>query len=203
MNTSAASDASSLPRSPELMSRDATGLLVVDVQEKLIRLIPHAARIIWNTRRLIDAARTLGVPVRATEQYPQGLGGTVAELAGRLESPAAKVAFTCGACGQIFRDWQDRAIHRVLVAGIESHVCVQQTVLDLLTAGYRVYVAVDAIGARHAIDHEFALRRMELSGAVLTTTEAAMFEWCEAAGTPEFKVISQLVREAEPAAPAS
>jgi nicotinamidase-related amidase len=83
----------------------------------------------------------------------------------------------------------------VLVAGIEAHVCVQQTVLDLLAEGFRVYVAADAIGSRHAIDLDIALRRLEASGAVLTTTEAALFEWCEVAGTPEFKQISALVRE--------
>lgn len=188
-----------LPRSPELMSRDDTALLVVDVQEKLIRLIPDHARIIWNTRRLIDAARALGVPVAATEQYPQGLGGTVSELAALLEAPADKVAFSCGACGPLFADWRGRGIYRVLVCGIESHVCVQQTTLDLLADGYRVYVAVDALGSRFAIDHEIALRRMETSGATLTTTEAAMFEWCERSGTPEFKEISRLVRETPPA----
>lgn len=187
-----------LPRSPELMSRDDTALLVVDVQEKLIGLVPGHARIIWNIRRLIDAARVMGLPVAATEQYPQGLGGTVSPLAELLESPVAKVAFSCGACADLVADWPPQ-IQRVLVAGIESHVCIQQTVLDLLAAGFRVYVAVDAVGARFAIDHEVAMHRMESSGAVLTTTEAAMFEWCEAAGTPEFKVVSRLVREAPPA----
>jgi nicotinamidase-related amidase len=84
------------------------------------------------------------------------------------------------------------------VAGIETHVCVQQTVFDLLTAGLRVYVAADAVGSRCAIDREIALRRMETGGASLTTTESALFEWCDAAGTPEFKQISQLVRERPP-----
>jgi isochorismate hydrolase len=85
-----------------------------------------------------------------------------------------------------------------LVAGIEAHVCVQQTVLDLMTDGFRVYLAVDAVGARFEIDRTIALRRMESSGATLTTTEAALFEWCDASGTSEFKQISALVREAPP-----
>ena len=91
--------------------------------------------------------------------------------------------------------FRDRGIGKILLAGIEAHVCVQQTALDLLADGYRVYLAVDAIGARHEIDYAIALRRLESSGATLTTTEAALFEWCEAAGTPEFKQISALVRE--------
>src|SRR5438105_4155464 len=166
------SQANSLPRSPELMSRHDTALLVVDVQEKLMPLIPNGRRIIWNIRRLIDAAQMLGLSVLATEQYPQGLGHTVSELASRLGTIPTKQAFSCGACGEVFSGLQERSVHKLLVVGIEAHVCVQQTTLDLLAAGYRVYLAVDAIGARFDIDYQTALRRMDSAGATLTTTEA-------------------------------
>jgi nicotinamidase-related amidase len=189
-----------LPRSPLLMSRDDTGLLVVDVQEKLMPLIAGQRRIVWNISRLIRGAGVLGVPVAATEQYPQGLGPTVAELAALLPQRPAKLAFSCGECGGVFEELQGRGVHRLLLCGIEAHVCVQQTALDLLAAGFSVYLAVDAVGARHEADYRTALRRMESSGATLTTTEAALFEWCAVAGTPEFKQVSQLVREAPPAA---
>lgn len=190
------------PRSPELMSRSDTALLVVDLQEKLVRLLADAPRIVWNVRRLLDGAKVLGVPTAATEQYPQGLGATVAEIAERLGPVPAKVLFSCRECGDLLTGLQQRGVQKILLAGIEAHVCVQQTALDLLAAGYRVYVAVDAVGSRHEIDSATALRRMEASGATLTTTEAALFEWCEAAGTPEFKQISALVREMPPAQPA-
>ena len=180
------------------MSRGDSALLVVDVQEKLIRRIPNHAQILWNIRRLLDGAEALGVARAATEQYPQGLGPTVAQLAGRFSAIPTKIAFSCGACPEVFERFTAQGIHKILVAGIEAHVCVAQTVFDLMTAGYRVYVAVDAIGSRYALDAETAIRRMEASGATLTTTEAALFEWCEAAGTPEFKRISQLVRETPP-----
>jgi isochorismate hydrolase len=108
------------------------------------------------------------------------------------------LAFSCGACGEVFAEWRVAGIERVLVCGIETHVCVAQTVFDLLAAGYQAFVAVDAIGSRHALDHEVALRRMESSGATLTTVEAALFEWCERAGTDEFRQISALVKEAAP-----
>jgi nicotinamidase-related amidase len=188
-----------LMRSQELMSRRDAALLVVDVQEKLMRLIPGQQRIVWNIRRLIDGAKILGVPIAATEQYPQGLGGTVAELASRLGPIPSKLAFSCGECGAVFTDLEARGIHKLLVAGIEAHVCVQQSVFDLMTAGFRVYLAVDAIGARFDIDYQTALRRLDSAGAVLTTTESALFEWCEVAGTSEFKQISALVRESTPA----
>ena len=187
-----------LPRSPELMNRGNTGLLVVDMQEKLLKLIPGHERIIWNCRRLIEGAKILGIPVAATEQYPQGLGPTTGKLASLLPEIPAKLAFSCGECGPIFQDWQQRGIFKILVVGIEAHVCVQQTVMDLLGEAYRVYIAVDAIGARHAIDCETAIRRMDSAGATLTTAESALFEWCEVAGTPEFKQISSLVRETPP-----
>jgi nicotinamidase-related amidase len=196
---SAMSSAAALLRSPELMNRDDTALLVVDMQAKLLPLIPAHARLIWNVRRLIDGAGILQVPVAATEQYPQGLGPTTPELAARLGLVPGKLAFSCGECGEIFTGWRDRGIWKILVCGIETHVCVGQTVHDLLGEGFRVYVAADAVGARGAIDHDIALRRMDSSGATLTTVEAALFEWCGRAGSPEFKQISQLVRESPPA----
>ena len=188
-----------VPRSPELMRPDDTGLLVIDVQERLIAVEPNGQRVVWNIRRLLDGAKILGVQSAATEQYPEKLGGTVPELATRLSSPpASKQTFSCRTCDEIFTAWRAAGIHRILVCGIETHVCVQQTVLDLLAAGFQVVVAVDAVTSRFTIDYETALRRMETSGALLTTTEAALFEWCGTAGTAEFKRISALAKETCP-----
>lgn len=187
-----------LPRSPELMSRDDTALLVVDVQERLVPAIADHPRVVFNVRRLVDGANALGLPVAATEQYPEGLGPTVPVLRERLGPIRSKLSFSCGQCAEIFDRLRERGIHKILVAGVEAHVCVEQTVLDLLNDGWRVYVAVDAVGSRHAVDRETALRRMDSSGAVLTTTEAALFEWCEIAGSAEFKEISRLVQEPLP-----
>ena len=187
-----------LLRSPELMNRDDAALLVVDMQAKLLPLIPSSQRLIWNVGRLIDGAKILNVAHAATEQYPQGLGPTAPELAQRLQEIPAKTAFSCLECGDIFRAWRDRGIWKILVCGIETHVCVSQTVHDLLGEGFRVYVAADAVAARGPLDHDIALRRMDSAGATLTTTEAALFEWCARAGTPEFKQISQLVKQPPP-----
>jgi len=173
-------------------------LLVVDVQERLLPAIRDHERLVWNCRRLIDAAVALGLPVAATEQYPKGLGPTVAPLAERLDDVPAKLRFSAGGCPAIFQELPGRGIQKLLVCGIEAHVCVQQTVLDLLADGWRVYVAVDAIGSRFAVDYEVSLRRMDAAGATLTSTEAAMFEWCETANAAEFKQISRLAREVFP-----
>lgn len=187
-----------LPRSPERMSRHDTGILVVDVQEKLIGHIAGHARLVWNIRRLLDGAQIFGMHAVGTEQYPQGLGPMAPDLASRLGARPQKSHFSCGECAAIFADFQVRGLHRVLVCGIEAHVCVQQTVLDVLATGFRVYVPVDAVGSRGELDRDVALRRMESCGATLTTTEAALFEWCEQSGTPEFKAISKLVKEIAP-----
>ncbi len=117
-------------------------------------------------------------------------------MAERLGPVPSKLAFSCGGCPEIFAGLRSRGIHNVLVAGIEAHVCIQQTVLDLLADGWRVFVAVDAVGSRFDVDYRTALRRMDSAGATLTTTEAAIFEWCETAAAAEFKQISRLAREA-------
>jgi nicotinamidase-related amidase len=191
-------DENCLPRSPELMSRGDTALLVVDVQERLVPAILGHRQVVWNVGRLIDGAKLLGLPVAATEQYPKGLGPTVPELARRLGEIPSKLTFSCGGCPEIFRELEGRGIFKVLVCGMEAHVCVQQTVLDLVGQGWRVYVAVDAVGSRREIDYRTALARMDSAGATLTTTEAALFEWCQVAGTPQFKEISRLAKEAGP-----
>jgi nicotinamidase-related amidase len=180
------------------MSRDDSALLVVDVQERLLPQIGDRDRIVWNVRRLIQAAKILRVPVAATEQYPKGLGPTVPELAEFLGEIPEKLTFSCTGCPEVFTGFRDQGRYKILVVGIEAHVCVQQTVLDLLADGFRVYLSVDAVGSRFEWDYQTSLRRMDSAGATLTTTEAALFEWCEVAGTDEFKQISALVREAPP-----
>src|SRR5262249_39130275 len=152
-------------------------------QIKLLEVVPRRAEIVWNIRRLLDAAKILKVPRAATEQYPDKLSPTVPELLERLPPPVDKLSFSGAACCPSLDDWRADGRYRILICGIETHVCVAQTAFDLTAAGWLVYVAVDAVGTRHAIDHETALRRMEAAGIVLTTTEAAMFEWCRVAGT--------------------
>jgi nicotinamidase-related amidase len=193
MNTPAA-----LPRSPELMSREDSALLVVDAQVKLLEIIPGRERIIWNIRRLLDAAAALGVPFAATEQYPDRLSPTVPELKERIGSAPDKLCFSACVCGDIFEAWKKDNRFRILVCGIETHVCIMQTALDLAAAGFETYVAVDAVGARYSVDHETALRRMESAGVILSTTETAMFEWCRTSEAPEFKTISALAKETMP-----
>jgi isochorismate hydrolase len=129
-----AEKAAALPRSPELMNREDSALLVIDVQTKLFHLIPQRARIAWNIRRLLDAAAALGIPAAATEQYPDKLGPTVPELNDRIGHAHAKRCFTATECSEIFDRWRAESRSRVLLCGIEAHVCVLQTALDLVVS---------------------------------------------------------------------
>ncbi len=185
-------------RSQFLMGRTNTALLLIDVQEKLAPRIAGHERVIWNAGRLLDGASLLDIPVVCTEQYPEGLGPTVPELKRRIGQVDAKRMFSCRECETRMAALREGGRHNLLLCGIETHVCVLQTALDLLADGFNVFLAVDAVGARNPLDHEIALRRMEACGATLATTESALFEWCESSSAPEFKSISSLVRQSAP-----
>jgi nicotinamidase-related amidase len=183
------------------MSAGDTGLLVIDVQDKLLAKIPTAAALVRNVAFLIDGAKLLGLPVQATEQYPKGLGPTTPELARRLPERPDKTAFSCCAIPSVVDNFRKDARPRVVVSGMETHVCVLNTALDLLALGFQVYVPVDAVASRYALDHDYALRRMERAGAVLTTAETCVFEWVGGSAHPQFKQVSALVQERMKALP--
>src|SRR5689334_19532814 len=154
------------------MSPGDTGLLVVDVQQKLLPLIPSANRLLLNVGFLIEAAHLLGVQTEASEQYPAGLGSTVPALAERLPRRYEKVDFSCGAVPAIVEAFSKAGCTRIMLAGIETHVCIQQTALDLMERGVAVYVAADSVGSRDQADHEVALERMGRAGITITSAEA-------------------------------
>jgi hypothetical protein len=183
-------------RSPELLHRASSRLLIVDVQEKLVATLPEATRerLIAGCRFLGEGARLLGV----TEQYPQGLGPTAAALQEFAADRPAKKRFSCVEC----LNWPSAAEalddrFQIVVAGMETHVCVLQTVLDLLASGYQVYVVADAVASRREVDQQIAIERMTGSGAILTTAEGVLFEWAETAEAAEFKQLSSLVKSRE------
>jgi nicotinamidase-related amidase len=176
------------------LTANHAALLVIDLQEKLIKAIDRADRVLSSTTLLVKAARILEIPVFATEQYPKGLGPTVEPLASLIADRPAKTTFHCLGAPGLAESLASAEIRHVTLAGIETHVCVAQTALELLKLGYTVQVPADAVGSRFAIDREYALRRLEAAGAILTTTEAVLFEWTETAEHPRFKEISALVK---------
>ncbi|MGH6891707.1 MAG: hydrolase [Dongiaceae bacterium] len=178
-----------------LLERDRCQLLMVDIQERLLPAISDASSIVKNGGRLLEAARTLAVPVVVSEQYPAGLGRTVPELATLAPANAVhdKLEFSCFANPGLHATLSgDR--RQTVIFGIEAHVCVLQTALEMAEAERDVTIVVDAIGSRVAESKEIAVRRMQDAGVRLATTEMILFEWLRRAGTPEFKSISRLIR---------
>lgn len=169
-------------------------VVVIDIQDKLLPKIPNRESLIRTAGFVLDVAAALAVPVRATEQYPKGLGPTTAEIARRLGgSLPAKTSFSCCGAGTFLEELEMLRRPNVVLVGMETHVCVAQTALDLLHAGLHVFLPVDALAARNAIDHDTALRRLEQAGAVPTTAEALAFEWLCDSSHPQFKAVSAMI----------
>jgi nicotinamidase-related amidase len=171
-------------------------LVVVDVQDKLLPFIDRTPSLLLNIAFLLDVAKPLHVPVLATEQYPKGLGSTTAIIAERLPRPIPeKTAFSCCGSAEFAKEIGALGRARPIVVGIETHVCVMQTALDLLDRGLHVAIPVDAVAARGTIDHDMALQRLERAGALLVTSEMVAFEWLGGSTVPAFQAVSSLVRE--------
>lgn len=180
-----------------MLNRDEAVLVVIDVQERLCKAMDDKVleRLCTNVGILQETARELGLPMLGTEQYVKGLGETLAPLRERLTTPAIeKMTFSC--CGETPFPEQLKALERrqVIVTGMETHVCVLQTVLELLDAGYTVHLVKDAVMSRRKENWQVGLDMAAAAGAVITSTEAALFQLLRVAGTEEFKKLSKLVR---------
>ena len=181
-----------MSRPNRVLDPERTALVVVDVQEAFRPAVVGFEETARAVATLVQGARILGVPVLATEQYPQGLGATVPEVADHLEGvePLEKVCFSAADADGFDLGGRDQA----LLCGIETHVCVSQTAHGLLDRGVEVHVARDAVTSRSVDNRELGLHKMESSGAVLSSVETALFELCGAAGSDEFKQVQRLVK---------
>jgi nicotinamidase-related amidase len=171
-----------------LLVRDRAALVVVDVQEGF-RSYDTFAEVAGACAKLLQGARLLEIPAIVTEQYPKGLGATAAEVGLQDEPRIEKTVFSAVRADGFDLAGRDQAI----VCGIEAHVCVSQTVHDLLAEGIEVHVPADAVGSRHELDYQRGLERMQRAGAIVGTVEASLFELLERAGTPEFKAVQKLI----------
>ena len=173
-----------------------TVALVIDMQEKLFPHIDKHDRLLSNSKILLSGLNVLDVPIVITEQYPKGLGSTVKDISGLIKnfSPIEKLSFSC--CGEkkFLETVQGYGKRNILIFGIETHVCVLQTVMDLIERGYHPVIIEDCVSSRKPSDRETALKRMAREGVIITTFESILFELCEVAGTDQFKQISNLVK---------
>jgi nicotinamidase-related amidase len=175
----------------ELLEQNRSALLLIDVQERLFPHIHNHQDMLVRIDLLLSAAGLLNIPVLATEQYPRGLGKTIEEIHRMVPDlqPLEKVDFSCMPAP----GFKDRLValqrRQIIVTGIETHICVTQTALDLIANGEEVFVVADATGSRRLLDSETALRRLDRSGAIITTAESVVFEWLRRAGTEPFKAL--------------
>lgn len=177
------------------LSPKTTALLLIDVQERINGVMADQTHV-SRQEVLLEAFTILETPVVTTEQYPRGLGATVPELANLLPSPAIeKMTFSCARQNQAMAAIEATGRKQIVVTGIETHVCVMQTALDLLERGYEIHIPHDAVNSRRALDKKWALHRMAAVGAVISATESVLFELLERCGTDEFKAVSKLVKK--------
>ncbi len=182
---------------PAKLDRTRAVLVVIDLQEAFRKAVPSFDDVARGAAALVQGAEATAVPVVVTEQYPKGLGRTVPEVADRLPDGVEaieKVCFSALEADGFDLGGRDQA----LVCGVEAHVCVNQTVLDLIDAGVEVHVPVDAVGSRFAQSREIGIEKARRAGAVITNVETALFELVGRAGTDEFKEIQRVVLDYAP-----
>ncbi len=179
------------------LDRTKAAVVVIDIQSKLTPTMPEEAlaRLIKYTRALIGAARELGLPVLATEQYPKGLGPLVPEVRDILPSPPlVKMHFSCGADPAFAAALEKTGRRQIIVCGMETHVCVFQTVRDLVGMGYEVHLCSDAVASRLEVHRASGIELCRQAGAVITNAETAIFDLLHVCGTAEFKKVAPLVK---------
>ncbi|MFO0992433.1 MAG: hydrolase [Hyphomicrobiales bacterium] len=179
-----------------LINQSKAQLLLIDMQERLLPAMAAAERVLKHAIILAKAARTLDLPISISEQYPKGLGHTVAPLKDEIGNAPVdeKIEFSCWKNAALRDRITQNKREQVIVAGIETHVCALQTAMDLKEAGYQVFVVADAMSSRVEPSAELAFARMQQAGIAIVTTEMVVFEALGAAGTPEFKQLSALIR---------
>jgi nicotinamidase-related amidase len=183
-------------RHPLILKKESSVLLIVDLQERILPVIRDVETVLENTVKLIKGFKAMQLPIYFTEQYPKGLGPTSQKILDELEGYSAfnKMSFSCSGAENLFEEFYKKKLSQIVVCGVESHVCVQQTVLDLLANNFQVNLTADAVSSRKETDYTIALQRMKTLGAQVTTTESVLFELLEVCGTPEFKAISKIVK---------
>jgi len=178
------------------IDKQDTTFLIVDIQEKLAAVMTEKDRVVRNNLHLIELAKMIQMPVMVTEQYPKGLGATVAEVREAVPSyqPVEKMTFDC--CGQpaFLQELKEHTRKSVILTGMETHICVLQTCIGLLKAGINVHVVQDAICSRTKENWAAGIEFMREAGAVITCTETVLFQLLKVAGTDEFKAISKRIK---------
>ncbi len=186
-------------RHPYILSREQLALVVIDMQEPFLGVMHDRERLTANVRLLIETAGTLAVPILPTTQYAKRMGGVAPEITQSfrdfvVHAPLDKICFSCAGADDFLNSLASLNRRQVLLCGVETHICVSQTALDLIQQGYQVHVAADALSSLNLEKHNIIIERMRDSGVLPCAAEAAAYELLQEAGTPEFKAILKLVK---------
>lgn len=178
---------------------DKSCLLVIDVQTRLTEIMPDKVldRLKRNTTLLLNSARHLGIPILATQQYPQGLGPLEPEIEAAIPEGSPRFEKTCFSCTDaenFMQQLKATGKQQVIIVGVEAHICVLQTAIDLLCAGYNVFVIIDAVCSRQRENYENAMARLQQAGVITCNTESVIFEWLRDARHEHFKTVSALIK---------
>ena len=185
-----------MERHKTILRKESSGLLIIDIQERISAVMKFQESVIENTVKLIRGFQVLNLPIFITEQYRKGLGPTEAAILEALKplQILEKMTFSCCGVQPLMAQLKNENIKQIVICGIETHVCVQQTALDLVAQGYQVYLVRDGVSSRKELDHNTAIERMRQVGVIVTTTESVLFELLVKANTPEFKEIAKIVK---------
>ena len=173
---------------------DRSAVLVIDLQQKLMPAVPSGDHVVELTEALLQAADLLEIPSAATVQYPKGLGGLVRPLDKRFPDAEQKLDFSSAVCRRHIDAWIADGRDQILICGIETHICVLQTVMDLVEEGLQPIVVAEAVAARGGWEHELAIEQMRSMGVTMTSVESVLFQWLGTAAHAEFKAISRIVK---------
>ncbi len=185
-----------MKRHPNLLDRNKTALIVIDIQDRIAQVMKTRDAVVENTVKLIKGFKILKAPVFYTEQYPKGLGRTDSTILQHLDfiEPYVKVGFSVCRNEDFLQKVKNTGVKQLVLAGMETHVCVLQSALDFIQQGFQVYVAADCVCSRKEFDYETAIKRMVQKGVTITSTEMVLFELMQEAGSEKFKSISQIVK---------
>ncbi len=185
-----------MKRHPQILDKDHTALLVIDIQKKINAVMQTGDLVVASAVKLIRASQILDLPILLTEQYPKGLGPTEDAILRTLggTQPIQKMTFSCCGSSDLLGQLRDSGAKQIVLTGIECHVCVQQTALDLLAHDFQVHIPVDAVSSRKVLDCEVAIERMARAGVIITTVEGVLFELLRQAGTASFKEVTRLIK---------
>lgn len=183
-------------RHSTILKKSETCLLIVDIQKKLNTVMKYRERVIENTVKLVKGFNIFNLPIFVTEQFREGLGPTEPEILEYLNEKDIidKMTFSCCFSSELIEQLKEKNIKQILLCGVETHVCVQQTALDLIANGFEVHLINDAISSRKKNDHKTSIQRMSHAGVIVTTTESALFELLERADSPEFRNILKVIK---------